>query len=780
MPRDIPVGNGSLLVNFDENYTIRDIYYPHVGKENHSMGHPNRFGVWTDGKFSWMNARDWKLTMKYQRETLVTSVQALNEELEITLLCNDVVDYEKNIFLRKIQAINMKDERREIRLFFHQDLSVMENEIGDTVFYDAKQNSLIHYKGARYFLINCSAGDFWGVREYATGVKRLHGAEGTWRDAEDGILGGNPIAQGSVDSTIGIPMKIDPLGDAVAYYWIAAGNTYSEVNTLNNILLSEKPQTIIDRTASYWMHWANKEDFNFGSLPYEVVDLFKRSLLILATQIDSGGAIIAANDSDIRQYAKDTYSYMWPRDGALVSSALMKAGYTTPCRKFFDFCANVITPYNFCASVMIEDGFLLHKYNPDGSFGSSWHPWVKGEEIHVPIQEDETALLLWAIGQYYDIYRKIDEIRPLYHTFIEKAADFLVSYRDEQTGLPLPSYDLWEERRGILSFTAATVYGGLLAAANISDIFYHTKKSELYRQTAEQMKKAIDEHLYSKEHKRFLRMIYPKKDGGYEIDATIDASLYGMFAFGVYRSDDIKVKNTMKAIEDSLCVKTDVGGIARYEHDLYQRIGNDDSIPGNPWIICTMWLAQYYTSIAKSAKDLECVVDHLKWAVSKALPSGVLAEQIHPFTGEHVSVSPLTWSHATIVQTVIEYLEKLQELHTCNHCGRSIFVYHRTGRQQVKKRLPGYADESSEKEHFRYLEQIDIMKNGESNTLRINQEKCVGCGICAVNSKGVIAVVADKAKIIAEKAPAWDVTPGFEKCCPLGAITIEKNHEDKT
>ena len=37
-------------------------------------------------------------------------------------------------------------------------------------------------------------------------------------------------------------------------------------------------------------------------------------------------------------------------------------------------------------------------------------------------------------------------------------------------------------------------------------------------------------------------MIYPKKDGGYEIDATIDASLYGMFAFGVYDPNDIKVK----------------------------------------------------------------------------------------------------------------------------------------------------------------------------------------------------------------------------------------------
>jgi oligosaccharide amylase len=776
VPRDIPVGNGSLLVAFDADYTIRDLYYPRVGKENHALGNPSRFGVWTREGYSWVNTLDWKLSLGYQKETLVTNVRAFHENLGLQLTCNDVVDFEKNIYMRKVTVRNLKNRERDVRLFFHQDLSVMENEIGDTVFYDAKLNCLIHYKGPRYFLVNCSAGDVWGVREYATGIKRHRGAEGTWRDAEDGILGGNPIAQGSVDSTIGIPLKIQALGESVVYYWITAGRNYGEVDDLNDIVLSEKPQKIIDRTASYWFHWVNKEEFNFGNLPADVIDLFKRSLLVLMTQIDSGGAIIAANDSDIRQYAKDTYSYMWPRDGALVSYALMKAGYTTTCRNFFNFCANIIAPYNFCASVMVQDGFLLHKYNPDGSFGSSWHPWVKGEEIHVPIQEDETALILWVIWQYYNLYRKIDEIRPLYHSFVEKAADFLVSYRDEQTGLPLPSYDLWEERRGILSFTAATVYGGLMAAANLSEIFYHTGKAALYRQTAAQIKKAIDQYLYSEKHKRFLRMIYPTKEGEYAIDATIDASLYGMFAFGVYDSNDTRIQNTMRAIEEVLWVRTKIGGIARYEYDQYQRVGNDDTIPGNPWIICTMWLAQYYLSIAKSVEDLERVVNYLRWAVSRALPSGVLAEQINPYNGEPVSVSPLTWSHATVVQTVMDYLEKLQELHICDRCGRSIFRYDRAGRQQVKKHSPTYGGVISDQEHIQYLDRANLQKDSEQITVSVDQRRCVGCGICVENSDGVMDIVDDKAKIIAGKVSGWDIKPEFEKCCPLGAIAVKKNH----
>ena len=48
MPRDIPVGNGRMLVTFDQHYQIRDLYFPHVGQENHAGGGPCRFGIYAD------------------------------------------------------------------------------------------------------------------------------------------------------------------------------------------------------------------------------------------------------------------------------------------------------------------------------------------------------------------------------------------------------------------------------------------------------------------------------------------------------------------------------------------------------------------------------------------------------------------------------------------------------------------------------------------------------------------------------------------------------------
>jgi glucoamylase len=52
----------------------------------------------------------------------------------------------------------------------------------------------------------------------------------------------------------------------------------------------------------------------------------------------------------------------------------------------------------------------------------------------------------------------------------------------------------------------------------------------------------------------------------------------------------------------------------------------------------------------------------MEWAAARAFESGVLAEQFHPYTGQPIGVSPLTWSHATFVVVVLEYLAKLQEL----------------------------------------------------------------------------------------------------------------------
>lgn len=643
--RDIPVGNGSLLVTFDDRYQIRDIYFPRVGQENHTEGFPCRFGVWVDGLFSWVSSDTWERRLRYLPETLVTDVELVNRELGLELRCHDTVASHDNTFLRRIVVRDLQNSAREVRIFLHHDLRIYENNFGDTAAFDPDTFALIHYKKHRYFLINSQP----SFTQFATGRKAFQGQEGTWRDAEDGRLEGGSITEGSVDSTIGISLQLDGGGTAEVYYWIAAGTTYSDVRKLNKLVLDRGPQEYLDYTANYWRAWVNKNDTTFEGLSADLIDLYKRSLLVVHTQIDNGGAILAANDYDVTERATDHYSYLWTRDGAFVAYALDLAGYSHLTRKFFDFCGQIAH----------NKGYFFQKYNADGTVASGWHSaWDphKREKL-VPIQEDETALVLWAMWEHYERYRDIEFAHRLYRKLAVPCADFMIAFRDNNTGLPLPSWNLWEDRRGVHTFTCASVVAGLRAAARFASLFAEYDRAMICEKAAEEMVEGMRTHLYSEADGRFLRSLQSSENGSTFPDATVDASLFAVFYFDCLPVNDPMVVSTMNAIKGHLSVD---GGIARFQNDPYMRVSNE--ITGNPWFICTLWFAEYLIAKATSDADLAEAGRILEWVVASALPSGVLAEQIDPFSKAHVSVSPLTWSHSTYIAAAIAYEKKFREL----------------------------------------------------------------------------------------------------------------------
>jgi GH15 family glucan-1,4-alpha-glucosidase len=669
MARDVPVGNGSLLVTFDRHYRIRDLYFPHVGQENHNQDAMCRFGVWCDGQFSWMGP-DWDIRLEYEPETLVTHVVCTHKGLEIELECADCVDFYENVYLRHVTVSNLASRPRDLRLFFSQDFNLYGTKVGDTAFFDPQTRSVIHYKAHRYLLVNCCDPMRCGVEEFACGAKEVRGLEGTWRDAEDGSLEGGPIAQGSVDSTIAVRMKLDARGQAVAYYWIIAGRVYQEVRRTNQLVLDKTPGALMARTRDFWRLWVNKEEFNFEGVPEDVVWLFKRSQLVLRTQIDNHGAILAANDSDIVSLSRDTYSYCWPRDGALAAYALIKAGHGGISRRFFEFCADVIH----------QDGYFLHKYNPDGSLASSWHPWLEDHTARLPIQEDETALVVWAFWRHFQKYRDVEFVAKHYRPMIMKAAEFLARHVHAPTGLPLPSYDLWEERWGVHTWTVASVIAGLDSASRFAAAFGETALGARYGQVADRMRSALVEHLWSPEHQRFARCAHPTPKG-YELDMTVDASLCGLVLFGALEHGDPKVRQTLQAVADRLAVQTPIGGIARYTGDAWYRVVDDPArIPGNPWFITSLWMMRCEIAAAETVEELDRSFRWMRWVSKRCLPSGILGEQIHPETGEPLGVAPLAWSHAEVVAALVEYLEK--------RC----FLIERSGKIQHIHQRGRYAD----------------------------------------------------------------------------------------
>jgi glucoamylase len=650
MPRDVPVTNGNLLVNFDLDYRIRDIYFPWIGQENHTQGHEFRLGVWADGAFSWMGP-EWEKILRYRDDSLVTDVLLTNEALALTLRCHDAVDHELDVYVRRIDVTDLAGRARDVRLFFNHDFHLYGHEIGDTAYYDPRTESIIHYKVNRYFLANCCSGE--GVADdFSCGVKEAPGVQPSWKDAEDGELVASPIAWGYAESTVGARLLVPAGGERTAFHWLAAGRCYEEVAELSRQVLADTPSELIERTSKYWQAWARKEDRSFGDLPPSVTDVFNRSLLVLRSQIDNRGGIIAANDSDIVRFGGDTYSYVWGRDGAFVAAALEKAGYPELCRKFFGFCSRALE----------DGGYLFQHYNPDGSLASNWHAWVMDGKDVLPIQEDSTALLLWALWIHYECSKDIELIRDLYGKFILECADFLVAYRDPVTQLPLPSYDLWEERHGVHAYTVAAVISGLRGAANFARLFSDASRAERYDSVADAMAHGIEKHLYHEGMQRYARSGY-RKPGGYELDEVVDISLLGLVTLGALPANDARVVATVEAIRRDLVIDSSIGGVARYCNDGYQRESDvPESIPGNPWFISTLWLGEYEIARAETLDELRDAIPYLEWCAKNALPSGVLAEQLHPIDGRPLSVSPLTWSHSAFVWVVRIYEEKFRAL----------------------------------------------------------------------------------------------------------------------
>jgi GH15 family glucan-1,4-alpha-glucosidase len=268
----------------------------------------------------------------------------------------------------------------------------------------------------------------------------------------------------------------------------------------------------------------------------------------------------------------------------------------------------------------------------------------------LPIQEDETAILLYSLGKYMDTSGDEDFVRAQYAHFIKPCADFMTKFIDEKTSLPHPSYDLWEERFATHSYTVFVSQAGLRAAARIARKFDVTEDAEKWEETATKMNEGLP-LLFNDGGKYLRKSVLLKPDGNLEFDDTLDSSsAYGLLLFDDSSLDSEQLKLTYEAIEERLLNSSPSGGAPRYEHDNYFLT---KKYLGNPWIITTLWVAQYYIKTGQTEKARGL----MDWVCARAGTSGMLAEQVDPETGFGLSVDPLVWSHSTFIETALMLLK---------------------------------------------------------------------------------------------------------------------------
>jgi GH15 family glucan-1,4-alpha-glucosidase len=219
---------------------------------------------------------------------------------------------------------------------------------------------------------------------------------------------------------------------------------------------------------------------------------------------------------------------------------------------------------------------------------------------------------------------------------VKGAANFLAGFRDPATQLPRPSFDLWEERMGVHAYSTAAVAHALERAARIASEI--GKDPGPWRTASVEVRDAALRHLWDPALGRFVRSLEPR-------DEKLDASILLALKLGLLPWDDPRVKGVVDAVEARLWVPG-TGGLARYEGDAYY--GHE-----NPWIVCTLWLAEARLRLGDPARCRELI----EWTVAHATPTFLLPEQVDRVSGEPRSATPLAWSHSTFVDVVHKFAE---------------------------------------------------------------------------------------------------------------------------
>ena len=640
MGRPVMLGNGSLTVGLNESGLVHDFYYPYVGLDNlttaRSMDH--KIGVWIDGKFSWVDPKTWKIEVNFESDSLVSHVSLKNDELKIALESVDFVDHEYNAFCRQVTVKNLASKERTIRLFMHQVFQISRGGRGDTALFVPEDNYLLDYKGRCSLLIYSQTAKGENFDQFAVGSYGIENKAGTYADAEDGELSNNPVEHGGVDSVMRLSLEIAGQADTTVDYWIVAADSQYSAEKIHRQIKADSLAKRLSDTRNSWYQWLDISRSAIQSLPDKQRMAVKKSLMVIKAHTDKRGGIIASCDSSIYNYGRDYYSYVWPRDGAYAMWPLIRLGYTEEPKKFFEFCRDIIT----------DDGYLAHKYQPDRAIGSTWHPLLHGNRRELAIQEDETAIVVYMLGEYYETSKDDEFVETMYTTFIQPAANFMAEFRDESTKLPHASYDLWEEKFLTTSYTTAITYKALLTAADLADVFEFPDDAVRWRNAAKEI--ADNCHILFDEKRGALRKGYLlKEDGSFEYDDVLDvSSAYGALMFATQAFGSKVIRSTFKVIEDTLHDKSPSGGTPRYEKDVY--FASEPPFLGNPWFVTSLWVAQYYIQLARNP-DAEKIVD---WTLQHALPSGVLSEQINPNDASPLSVTPLVWSHAELINTLLD------------------------------------------------------------------------------------------------------------------------------
>ena len=622
---DAIVGNQNILASYTENGELLRLFYPnrdykqiidffHVGLKINDSGivylHQDINNVYEQ---------------YYEYETNILNTDILNTYFNLRIVQTDYVSIKENILVRRYKLINENTIDLNLNFLVHSGLISSHNNRASGL---CKNNTLMQYNH-EYTLCTFSKEKIMSSQ-----------INNTKANIRDGQIWDKDYVGMSADSSIsydlGILKSNETRNFEIYMYIDDSKNGLDSLERTVDRIRKLDFKTEYEAVKKYWRKYLkdhNGIELNLPETPrnQKIKDIYERTILLYSLLVNNEtGGIAAAVEVDENLSKCGGYNYCWPRDAVFITHAMDILKMNKEVDKFYK---------NFCRNTQSKNGMWEQRFYTDGRLAPSW-----GYQI------DETAAVIFGVYNHYLVTKDIKFLKDNLK-MCEKANLFLQKYIEdifsENPDMHI-SYDLWEMHEGVSIYGLSSIF-----AANTSMIKIYeelkedftknrvkqenvNKVKENLREINTKIKEYILCNFYDDSKKSFVR----NKD-----DKKLDISILGAVTpFEIFTPKEKKVLNTVERI--NMTLRTYTGGYARFEQDHYMN--------GKPWVIATLWMANYYIEIDEKQKAKEC----FDFVLKTSTKHGFLAEQIDNETMKASWVIGLGWSHAMFIILLRKMLEK--------------------------------------------------------------------------------------------------------------------------
>ena len=622
---DAIIGNQNILASFTKQGELLRLLYPtrdykqmidffHVGLKIN------------DSRLVYLHEDINNIYMQqYEEDTNILNTEVLNTYFNLKVVQTDYASIKENVLIRKYKFTNENTINLDLNFLVHSSLtSSPENRVSGM----CRNDALIQYNH-EYMLCTFSKEKLLSSQ-----------INNSKANIEDGKIWDKDYVGMSANSSISYDLgtlKPNETREFELYIFIedskiGLDNLEKTIDRIRKIDF----RTEYEAVKKYWKKYVkdhNGLELDLAETPKnrKIKQIYTRTILLYSLLVNhETGGISAAVEVDENLKQCGGYQYCWPRDAVFTTTAMDILKMKKEVEKFYK---------SFCKNTQSRNGMWEQRFFTDGRLAPCW-----GYQI------DETASVIVGV---YNHYKVIEDKKFLKDNLkmCEKAINFLKKYVEDifqETNKCGISYDLWEEYEGVNLYAVSSIFASFNAMIKIYEELKEeftknrvkqenvNKEKETLRNLSVTLREYILKNFYDESKKSLVRNLE---------DKTLDISILGtVIPFELFTPKDKKILNTVERI--NMTLRTYTGGYKRFETDTYRE--------GKPWIIATLWIAEYYLEIGEKQKAKEC----FDFVIKTSTEHGFLAEQVNNSTMQPDWVIGLGWSHAMFIETLKKMIEK--------------------------------------------------------------------------------------------------------------------------